>query len=91
MDKLRRYTFINKAYPFCALVFLWYMLHIIVDSPAIPSPFDAFKNFIVILPRTLLPHIGVSFIRVISAIFISLVIGGGIGVFIGMNKKQMLC
>ena len=87
MDKLRRYEFINKAYPFCAIVFLWYLLHIIVDSPAIPSPFDAFKNFITILPGTLLIHIGMSFVRIVAAILISLVAGSIIGVLIGMNKK----
>ena len=87
MDKLRSYRFVNKVYPFLALVFLWYILHIMVDSPAIPSPFDAFKNFIAILPGTLLIHIGMSFVRIIIAILISLILGGTIGIIIGMNKK----
>lgn len=65
----------------------WYALHIGLKSSVIPSPFDTIKNFIIIFPKVLAPHLIVSLWRITVAVVISLILGIIIGVWIGMSKK----
>ncbi|WIV12385.1 ABC transporter permease subunit [Proteiniborus sp. MB09-C3] len=66
---------------------MWYVLHIALKSSVIPSPFDTIKNFIIIFPNVLAPHLLVSLWRIAAAMVISLVLGIFIGIWTGINKK----
>lgn len=70
------------------MIFLfWYILHIMLQSPVIPSPFAAVLNFITILPAVLLPHVLASLARIIAAAAFSLLLGLPLGLLTGMNSK----
>jgi NitT/TauT family transport system permease protein len=77
----------KTLYGCLAVLLFWYMLHLAVNSPAIPSPYKTALNFFSIFPGTLSLHLAVSLGRIAAAILISLVIGSLIGLWIGINEK----
>lgn len=79
---------LRKNFYAVSLVFLiWYLLHLTLQSAAIPSPIVTFLNFISILPGTLSLHLLASLGRIAVAIIFSLMLGSLIGLFIGVNKR----
>lgn len=78
----------NKTlYGILMVLFFWYVLHITLQTPAIPSPLATLINFVKIFPRTLSLHLLVSFLRILVAVVISLLFGCLIGVWIGLSKR----
>jgi NitT/TauT family transport system permease protein len=83
-----KYIAANKTlYGSIIVILLWYIMHITVNSSVIPSPYATFKNFTEIFLETLVPHLFVSFLRITSAVLLSLILGSIIGLWIGMNNK----
>lgn len=85
-NKLRE-KHIKTIYANFIVLLMWYILHITLKSSVIPSPFDTIKNFIIIFPKVLAPHLLVSLWRITAAIVISLVLGTIIGVWTGISKR----
>lgn len=77
----------QSIYGVAMVIVLWYLIHLLLDTPAIPSPAETTITFIKIFPGELSLHLLVSLGRIVVAIFISLVFGGVIGLWLGMNKK----
>lgn len=86
MKKLKAIISSKTLYAGFIVLVLWYLLHFTVSSSAIPSPHKTLLNFIDIFP-TLCLHLLVSLARIAAAVFISLVLGSLIGLWIGMNKR----
>lgn len=78
----------NKTlYGSVIVLLFWYVLHLTINSSIIPSPYNTFKSFIYSFPKVLLPHLFASLLRITAAVGISLILGGAIGLWIGMNQK----
>lgn len=78
----------NKTlYGSVIVLLFWYVLHLTINSSIIPSPYNTFKSFICSFPKVLLPHLLASLLRITAAVGISLILGGAIGLWIGMNQK----
>lgn len=86
MKKIKSLFHNNVLYGSLAVILFWYILHLAVNSPAIPSPYKTFLNFIKIFP-VLSAHLLVSLGRISAAVLISLAAGSLIGLWIGINKK----
>lgn len=82
-----RENHLKTIYANFIVLLMWYILHIALKSSVIPSPFDTIKNFIIIFPNVLAPHLLVSLWRITAAIVISLVLGTIIGVWTGVSKR----
>lgn len=86
-------SFLNKIiknktlYGMSIVIILWYLLHIGVKSNVVPGPYYTIKRFIIIFPGILSFHIMASFLRILVAVTISILIGVPIGLWIGINKK----
>lgn len=87
MKNLKNIIQSKTLYGVLVVVVFWYVLHFIVGSSAIPSPYETIINFVEIFPGVLSLHLLVSLGRISVAILISLVFGSIIGLWIGMNKK----
>ena len=87
MKNLKVITENKTIYGVLVVLLFWYILHFIVGSSAISSPYETIINFIEIFPGILSLHLLVSLGRISAAILISLVFGSIIGLWIGMNKK----
>jgi NitT/TauT family transport system permease protein len=86
MKRFRTPVYSKTLYGSLIVILFWYMLHLALNSPAIPSPYNTFLNFIKILPELSI-HLLVSMGRISSAVIISLVCGSFIGLWIGINEK----
>lgn len=71
---------------FCVLAF-WTILHLAIGSTVIPSPWLTILTFFQLLPGILSLHLLVSLARVLAALFISLVLGISLGLWIGLNTR----
>ncbi len=69
------------------IVFFWYVLHLAIQSNIVPGPLETFIAFFGLLHGVLLPHMGISLFRVVSAILLSTVIGVPLGLVMGFSKK----
>ncbi|WP_338470621.1 ABC transporter permease [Niallia sp. XMNu-256] len=78
---------LRTLYGLLVVLLFWYVLHLLIETSAIPSPFATIGNFIEIFPGELSIHLLVSFLRILVAIVISLIAGTIIGLWIGMSKK----
>lgn len=78
---------IKTLYAIAAVVLFWYVMHIVMKTSAIPAPHVVIENFLKIFINTLLPHLGVSFLRILWAIVISLILGGAIGLWSGISRR----
>lgn len=87
MKKLGEMRSLKTIYACLTVLLFWYAMHLAVGSAVIPSPYAAIKNFIVIFPKTIAPHLFASLGRVLAAIVFSLLAGSLTGIWIGVNKR----
>lgn len=66
---------------------IWYVIHILIQSSIVPSPYAAFVALFRLLPKGILAHILVSLYRISVALLISLALGVPLGLWAGLNKK----
>lgn len=66
---------------------LWYGLHLIVQSIIIPSPYETMIAFAGLIQGDLLIHILFSLYRISLAMWIALVIGAPLGLWVGLSGK----
>lgn len=70
-----------------AILAFWYLMHFLVNSAAIPAPHKAILHFLRIFPGVLSRHLLVSLGRIFTALFVSLLIGGGLGLWMGTSQR----
>lgn len=75
----------SQMFGFLSFVLLWELLHLILKTHTIPSPIATIIYSISIWQKLII-HSTASIIRVLVAIFISLVIGVPTGIYLGVNK-----
>lgn len=77
---------IKKLYGLLAILLLWFVLYLVLKTPAIPNPFPTiiytFNNF-----NTFISHIMWSMFRITVAIVSAGVVGVGIGLLMGTSKR----
>lgn len=76
----------KTLYAVLIVLLVWQCLHLLVNSPIIPSPGLTFITFLQIFPILGL-HLLVSLSRITVALLISLVLGSAIGLWIGLSKQ----
>ena len=69
------------------ILIFWYLVHIVIKSKVVPDPYETFMIFIKLLKGDLALHIGISIVRVITAVAIAMVIAVPLGLWIGSSKK----
>lgn len=69
-----------------SVLLVWYILYLTLNTPAIPSPYAAFINFVAIFPQLWI-HLMVSLWRIALAVLISLILGSIIGLWSGMDRR----
>ena len=87
MKALKRMVQSKTLYGLLMIVGFWYLLHNVIQSKVVPNPYEAFLAFIYLLKGDLALHLGVSILRVIAAVAISMVIAVPLGLWIGSSKK----
>lgn len=70
---------------FISFLLLWELLYLLLNTHTIPAPMETIQHMFAV-PNKLIFHCLASFLRVLTAISISLMIGVPIGVLIGVNK-----
>ncbi len=68
------------------MVVLWELASLAMHSPALPTPADGLGEFAKQFP-VLLPHFGVSTLRVVSSILLGLVVGAPLGLVLGRSER----
>lgn len=69
------------------LLILWWGLSIILQKPALPSPFIAFQALFAADHGQLLVHTGYSLFRVLVSLFLAIIIAVPLGLFLGKNRQ----
>jgi NitT/TauT family transport system permease protein len=77
----------KRLYGSLIVILLWYLLHFAVNSEIVPSPQATLLSLIRLLQKDLLLHTGASLLRLLAALFASIIIGIPLGLLIGMSKK----
>lgn len=77
----------NSFYALLFILLIWYILYFTVDSAIITSPAAVIRVFILNLSSEIIPHLLMSFYRILTAAAISLFLGVSIGVMTGMHPK----
>ncbi len=72
-------------YALLVLIGIWYLAHLMVASPIIPSPLQGILRFFHLFPE-LVRHMGASFLRIVLALCITLLIGYPLAVLLGRNS-----
>lgn len=67
------------------LLLLWWLLSLVLKSPAVPLPLDALQSFLKSLRGDLLSHLGVSLYRVLLSLLLATVLAVPLGIFLGKN------
>lgn len=67
------------------LLIIWWLLALVLKSPAVPFPPDALESFLENLQTGMLTHLGVSLYRVLFSLFLSTLLGVPLGIFLGKN------
>jgi len=87
MIEFKNITRYKTIYGSILILILWYILHLIIQSSIIPSPYLTIIKFFNLMKGELLIHILVSLFRILVAVIISLLIGVAAGLFLGLNEK----
>ena len=66
---------------------LWLLASVLVKSSALPSPMEVYFNMPDLFETDMAIHFAASFKRLIGGIFLSVVLGTGIGLIMGENQK----
>lgn len=77
----------RTIYAAACVLLLWQALHLALGSRLIPSPGQTLIRFWNLLPNVLSQHLLASLVRIMIALVVSLITGGVIGLWIGMNKR----
>ena len=77
----------RTLYGVCMVFFLWQVLHFFLRSPVVPSPYRVLGRFFILMPNSLFFHLSASFMRILTALGFSLLIGVPFGLWTGMNQK----
>jgi NitT/TauT family transport system permease protein len=70
-----------------AIILCWHVLALLVNSPMLPPPKEAFMATLRLLGKDLGTHLGVSSYRVIVSTVLSLLIGFPLGLIMGFETK----
>ncbi|MBS4538389.1 ABC transporter permease [Clostridium sp. D2Q-11] len=85
LNKLTKY---KSIYGFIIILILWYILHKGIDSSIVPSPYETIIAFInALINGSLLLHLLVSLLRIVSAVSIAMIIGIPMGLWMGSNSR----
>jgi Binding-protein-dependent transport system inner membrane component. len=87
MKKLDKSRPFQTAYGVLIIAVFWQGLHMALDTPAVPSPYETVKNLMEIFPDILLRHLLISLLRVSAGLILSIMVGGAVGLWLGMNRK----
>ena len=77
----------NSFYSLLLIIIIWYILYFTVDSAIITSPAAVIRVFFSNFSSEIIPHLLMSFYRILVAVTISLIFGVSIGLITGMNSK----
>ncbi|MCL2746454.1 MAG: ABC transporter permease [Coriobacteriia bacterium] len=69
-----------------AVLLGWAAISLIIDNPALPLPTTAVQQFIALFPE-MLPHIGISFYRIVISMVLGTIAGTILGLIIGRSTK----
>jgi len=69
------------------LVAGWWLLALVVDSPALPGPGPALGDFVTLFFSDLLPELGVSAWRVVASMAISVALAAPLGLLVGRSPR----
>lgn len=79
-----------KKHPFLysllIILLTWTIAHLVISSKIIPSPYDTFLYLLTHL-QNILTHLSMSLFRIFSAIAITVVLGGIVGVLTARNRS----
>lgn len=87
LKRLKRLMQILQLGTILGLLFLWWILAVMINKPILPLPQNAFYAFVLALKGKLWVHIGVSFYRVITSIFLATIMAVPLGLFLGKNQE----
>jgi len=79
-------TMYKEILAVCFLLTFWYALSLLVNSNVIPSPYSVFRNFLSEEPSLFIKHFTASFMRILSALLLSIAFGVPAGILIGRSK-----
>ena len=77
---------ISGIYGGVVVIALWQLLHLTLDTQAVPDAFVTLKYFIEHAASEILIHLMYSTLRIIVALFIALIIGIPMGILLGVNQ-----
>ena len=77
----------RTLYAVACVLLLWLGLHVALGARLIPSPGQTLIRFFTHFPDVLSRHLLASLIRILAALSASLLAGGAIGLWIGLNRR----
>ncbi|HOW54345.1 MAG TPA: ABC transporter permease [Syntrophorhabdaceae bacterium] len=79
-------TMYKEILAVCFLLAFWYALSLLVNSNVIPPPHTVFRNFLNEDPLLFIKHFTASFMRILSALLLSIAFGVPAGILIGRSR-----
>jgi NitT/TauT family transport system permease protein len=76
----------RTIYGLTVIVLIWYILHLVIRSNIIPSPYTTVVEFMRLAREGMLRHVLYSFLRIFAAISVSMILGVTLGLLAGTNK-----
>ncbi|MEG6523738.1 ABC transporter permease [Desulfotomaculum sp. 1211_IL3151] len=70
------------------LLLLWWLLAVLLKSPAVPLPLDALQSFLQNIQGNLLIHLGVSLYRVLISLVLATILAVPLGLLLGKNPEM---
>lgn len=77
---------IKKVYGIAVILLFWYLMYLVLQTPAIPSPVPTLL-YTLTNATVLVPHLGMSLVRILIAIVVSSIGGLVIGIMMARHKK----
>lgn len=69
------------------LLAIWWLLALVLNSPAVPPPLGALKSFLASLRGDLFIHLSVSLYRVLISLILAAALGVPLGILLGKNPE----
>ncbi|CAM4167634.1 ABC transporter permease [Erysipelothrix inopinata] len=78
---------LSILYGFGMVLLFWWLLYILLDTPAIPNPGATITQTLKIFPNQLAYHLWVSLKRIGCAILFAALVGTTLGITMGLNQR----
>ena len=76
-----------SLYALTMLTLFWQLVHLALNNPAIPAPFECWRTLAWLLVSGFSGHVLASFARVLASLLIALILALPLGIWLGLKTR----